>query len=184
MFQARWKQLKNESYERHKSSPECMEAKRLSARVYRDRHKHDAKFQAKERRGSLKRTERYHSDPEYRERVRQYNRTWAANAGKYYRERQRAASQQRIRALWEALFEKVSNRCSKCGETDTVVLQLHHLNGNGASERKRMRKCQILRKAIQNPGDYMVLCANCHVRIHASMKCEAALKKFAQQGTP
>lgn len=184
LFQARLKELRTQSYERHKSDPDFKRARCSSAHTYRERHKDEPKFQAKQRRDTLKRSERYRNDPLYREHVQEYNKRWREKAGESYRQRLREAAQERIWALWEVVFQKYGSHCLNCGESDRTVLQLHHVNGDGAVERKRMRKCQMLKNAIEHPECYSILCANCHIRIHAHIKVATEEKTLVEWGTP
>lgn len=71
---------------------------------------------------------------------------------------------------------RLGNRCasSTClwvnedgtkGCTDSRCLQIDHPNGDGAKERRTFLKNSItvyLKKVIENPQDYQLLCANCN----------------------
>lgn len=63
-----------------------------------------------------------------------------------------------------ALITLLGGKCKQCGFTDIRALQIDHVNGGGAKE-KRMTKNfynYMLNKAINGSKDYQVLCANCN----------------------
>lgn len=74
-------------------------------------------------------------------------------SGQYY---------QRIR---EAIYTILGKECMRCGFNDKRALQIDHVNGGGARERKnlgmRIEKF-ILDKIIDGSKDYQILCANCN----------------------
>jgi len=61
--------------------------------------------------------------------------------------------------------------CSKCGNNDIRVLQIHHTFGNGSKHRKEFGNSlyylRSVKKEIVNGSDeYTILCANCHAIEH------------------
>ena len=57
-------------------------------------------------------------------------------------------------------------KCKQCGwDKDVRALQIDHVRGNGAEERKILSSLPMYRKIIRgevNLQDYQVLCANCN----------------------
>jgi 5-methylcytosine-specific restriction endonuclease McrA len=66
------------------------------------------------------------------------------------------------------LIVRLGGKCSVCPEVDQVVLEIHHRNGGGGAERKRLGwkylKYLLRLSVSQLRKDYEVLCANCHIR--------------------
>ena len=57
--------------------------------------------------------------------------------------------------------------CRNCGETDTNVLQLDHVNNDGVRHRQQRGVCSgagMMKWATRNgyPDTLQLLCANCH----------------------
>lgn len=65
------------------------------------------------------------------------------------------------------LREKVFNvlggcKCQRCGFNDMRALQLDHIMGGGKRDRLTISQISIYHKALKNPKDFQVLCANCN----------------------
>jgi hypothetical protein len=58
-----------------------------------------------------------------------------------------------------ALF---GSRCNRCGFDDYRALQVDHLNGGGAQERRGASPSVLIKMIKANPERYQVLCANCN----------------------
>jgi len=58
-----------------------------------------------------------------------------------------------------------TNLCPQCGEGRARALCIDHVNGDGASERKKVPSQQLYRKIISAgfPARYQVLCHNCNI---------------------
>lgn len=65
-----------------------------------------------------------------------------------------------------AAIQALGGTCSRCGETDLVVLQIDHVNGGGKNDRRRNGSTAILRTIAQGErhDEFQVLCANDHLR--------------------
>ena len=74
----------------------------------------------------------------------------------------RAVGTQLINHLKEELYNIFGKRCIKCGFDDVRALQLDHVNGGGAEERRTKTAVQVWRNAINHPQYYQMLCANCN----------------------
>lgn len=77
-------------------------------------------------------------------------------------DKQSASSRHRIRHRDEAIAA-LGAACSECSFADKRALQIDHVNGDGAQERKRMSAVEIYRRAANNIGGrYQLLCASCN----------------------
>lgn len=75
---------------------------------------------------------------------------------------EKVSAQQKLRA--EAM-ELLGNFCMHCTETDRRVLQIDHIFGDGAKQRREMNTYQFLKDVLEHGATrYQVLCANCNVR--------------------
>lgn len=62
-------------------------------------------------------------------------------------------------------FERLGNKCVRCGITDWRVLQIDHINGGGCKERANTSSGTICKRIIEMPEEelkqkYQLLCAN------------------------
>ena len=75
------------------------------------------------------------------------------------------------KAARDFMFDYLSTHpCTKCGETDPVVLEFHHL-GEKSSEVSRLLGRGVTREALKAEIDKcVVVCANCHRRITAEQR--------------
>lgn len=65
------------------------------------------------------------------------------------------------------IIKLLGNKCVRCGFTDARALQIDHVNGDGANERRitgntRTYYPHILNKIEKGSKDYQILCANCN----------------------
>jgi hypothetical protein len=74
-------------------------------------------------------------------------------------------------------FMALGGKCSCCGEEDWNTLEIDHINGDGAKERKSrskeaIAKTSMLAGIIKNgaQGRYQLLCGNCHNRKTAKQR--------------
>lgn len=71
----------------------------------------------------------------------------------------------RHRCLRNTVLEKLGGVCVKCGFSDTRALQIDHINGNGAAERRLLNHHTkaFLHAVLLDEGEkYQLLCANCN----------------------
>lgn len=64
-----------------------------------------------------------------------------------------------------AIFALLGNKCIRCNFSDTRALQIDHINGGGAKERKSITgnyHKYVLQKIINGDTSYQLLCANCN----------------------
>jgi len=69
----------------------------------------------------------------------------------------------RVRALM-----LLGGKCETCGINDMRVLQVDHVDNNGAAERREIgRGYAMMKRVLANPSAYRCLCANCHAIRHS-----------------
>lgn len=63
-------------------------------------------------------------------------------------------------------------KCLDCGKNDIRVLQIHHMNNDGAKHRKEMNSgnASLWLKKYNFPEGYQILCANCHLLKHREIE--------------
>jgi hypothetical protein len=88
-------------------------------------------------------------------------------AGKTRRSAQKSDPGYRKNYYLEArfkVFELLGKVCKRCGFLDWRALQIDHIHGNGAAERKQFRNSRYsqLKRVMEHPEDYQLLCANCN----------------------
>lgn len=92
----------------------------------------------------------------------------SARAKELYRENievNRARVRNAKRELAVAALNYLGSVCCMCGETDTKVLHIDHINGGGGAERRQGIFGPILYRSIlrgERNGELQILCANCH----------------------
>lgn len=63
--------------------------------------------------------------------------------------------------------------CQTCGQDDHRVLQIDHVNNNGAEERRRLGSGHKFYRHLRRegwPSGYQTLCANCNLIKHAEFR--------------
>lgn len=75
-------------------------------------------------------------------------------------------SRTRNRTLRSQVIESLGGKCQHCGFSDSRALQVDHINGDGATERKSGKgnpSHTIYRKILAKQTEqYQLLCANCN----------------------
>lgn len=60
-------------------------------------------------------------------------------------------------------LELLGGACKRCGFADWRALQIDHVKGNGAEERRTIKNnYSMLKRVREYPEDYQLLCANCN----------------------
>lgn len=66
-------------------------------------------------------------------------------------------------------YVKISNPCMICGEKDIVCLDFHHVNGDGKGNFvSYWQRAKSKLKLINEMKKCIVVCSNCHRKIHFS----------------
>ena len=65
---------------------------------------------------------------------------------------------------------KKNSSCQKCGENHPACLEFHHTNPNGKDDTiSVLRSSGSKEKLIRELDKCIILCANCHRKLHADM---------------
>jgi len=100
-----------------------------------------------------------------KEEIRIYDREWYAN-NKDYRERQVKLKAERRRKHAKFIWDyKAKCGCQHCGEKDPACLDFHHDVGDKESAISNVKTWGI-KKLEEEISKCIVLCANCHRRLH------------------
>jgi hypothetical protein len=73
-----------------------------------------------------------------------------------------------VKGLKCLAYERLGNKCVRCGFSDIRALQIDHIRSNGAEERAAMgghwtyKIARVYAKIINGCEDYQILCANCN----------------------
>lgn len=100
--------------------------------------------------------------------VRAYQREYYQRNRERELERFRAANARAYQRLKAEIVERLGGVCRACSHVDVRVLQIDHVNGGGAAERKSQGHAKTLRlirdflRASPEQSEYQLLCANCH----------------------
>ncbi len=78
---------------------------------------------------------------------------------------QRAADNATERRQRAELLALLGGRCKECGFDNPIALQVDHVNGDGATERRALTAATriLLRRVREHPDRYQLLCANCNI---------------------
>ena len=103
-----------------------------------------------------------------KEEVNQYNREW------YHKNKERRLAltkkwKDKQRQLYNDYKKTLS--CAKCGEAETCCLDFHHLDPTqkDKSVAQFMTDNNGFAKALREIEKCIVVCANCHRKIHAGL---------------
>ena len=107
----------------------------------------------------------YAENPKVRERrketAKRYNK---ANRGVIYERHN-----EKYREVVTKLFNLLGNKCANCENTDKRVLQVDHINGDGAKHRKERNYAwwkiyaDMIKSVEAGENKYQLLCANCNL---------------------
>ena len=102
-------------------------------------------------------------DPEKRKERNRENRK------KFRKEFPEKESERRVfhhRKLRIEILDTLGGKCKECGFSDYRALQVDHVNGDGAEDRKngmgRNHTRQVIESFLNNENKYQLLCANCN----------------------
>ena len=102
---------------------------------------------------------------------KEYKRKWNKNYYLAHRQQEISRKNNRRNELKEWFDDyKKTLRCKKCGENNSCCLEFHHLNRTeklfGVSELIQRRICSK-KKILAEIEKCIVLCANCHRKLHS-----------------
>lgn len=60
------------------------------------------------------------------------------------------------------VFDLLGHECVRCGFSDKRALQVDHIHGGGSKEHRKIRNSGVYRRALKEPEDFQILCANCN----------------------
>lgn len=96
------------------------------------------------------------SSPEAR---KAYQKAWYEANKSQWRCLQKKAN----RKLRQTAIRALGGSCQVCGFSDWRALEIDHIDGGGAQERKRIGNHGVLRKIVRGEIEgYQLLCGNCH----------------------
>jgi hypothetical protein len=133
-------------------------------------HKEYAKVLEKNRRYKARNQERLREkDRQYRaahqEQIRATNAAYREQHRTEKRERDRVRAMQRTIDRRQKLLALLGSHCVRCGyDADWRALEIDHISGGGAQDRKAARSLGAYYQAILDCGGvgYQILCANCN----------------------
>jgi len=142
-------------YEKRKQDPKYAIKKKIFDKIYRDKVRQGVD------------TSRIIND------ASQVNSDWQAYA-KAWREKtqygkikaiNRSSSYHNNKKLIINHYTKGKNSCESCGVADVRILQIDHINNDGAEHRKSIGRLTPVWWIIKNnyPEGFQILCANCNV---------------------
>ena len=89
-----------------------------------------------------------------------YMRLWRKSPRwKIYRKRWMIKRRAELKA---ELFLLLGDKCAHCGFSDKRALQIDHINNGGCKEYKTIGSIGVLRRAVKEPHQFQILCANCN----------------------
>jgi hypothetical protein len=115
-------------------------------------HREEIKIQQKERKQNM--TE------EQREDKREYERTYSKTE-KFKRHRH-LYYQKLVEKYKTQVFEKLGNKCVRCGFSDNRGFQVDHINGGGHKQRGIMNAVKFFKYVLNHLEEFQLLCANCN----------------------
>ncbi len=89
-----------------------------------------------------------------------YNNEWA----KKNKTKVNASHRRVYQNLKDEVYQGLGNKCAMCGFSDPRALQIDHVNGDGAEERKMATSSSAYYRHMLKRGleHYQILCANCN----------------------
>ncbi len=88
-----------------------------------------------------------------------------------YTDRNRETLAKRL-DLIDALCKMLGGACNVCGEDDPVVLDFHHLNpAEKEGAVKKLARTAALKTVIAEMKKCVLLCSNCHRKLHGGKLC-------------
>ena len=104
--------------------------------------------------------EKYHSDPKFREKNKRNAVMWCKNNPQRTKE---INTKSRLKRKMAAL-NGYGSSCVCCGERRISMLDIDHVNNDGATHRKTIGRKSMYDVVIKSrfPGTFQILCCNCN----------------------
>lgn len=102
------------------------------------------------------------------ERRREYERNRYHTESAEQREVRRVKDKAYRDGVRQSVLERLGNKCTRCGFSDSRALQIDHINGNGKKDLKERKSQFSYIKSLADMPDaelysrYQLLCANCN----------------------
>ena len=91
------------------------------------------------------------------------------------------AQRAQFKRLRQEILVLLGNACKRCGFDDARALQIDHIRGGGALEKKKIGTHTMYRKIIRDGGiGYQILCANCNWIKRAEIEEEHDTRKHVK----
>lgn len=141
-------------YEKRKKDLAFMEKKRMLDQIYREKKKL-----------GIDTTRKTNDNAQCNQNWRTYFNNWA-NSSENRKlkcvKTQKKYLEYRINVINH--YSNGKNCCARCGIDDIRVLDIDHINNNGAEERKRLKQLNLIWWIVKNnyPTGYQILCRNCN----------------------
>lgn len=122
----------------------------------------------REQRNRYERKYREFHKEQRREYMRKYYQKHSECYKELYQKHKDCVREQKrkYRHTWRMkVFEKLGNKCVRCGFSDIRALQIDHVNGGGVKELRELNgdSPKFYNKVLADTnGNYQILCANCN----------------------
>lgn len=141
-------------YERRKKDDVFMEKKRMLDQIYREKKKL-----------GIDTTRKTNDNAQVNQDWRSYFNNWAnssENRKLHSARKSKKYVEHRIKIIEH--YSNGKNCCARCGIDDIRVLDIDHINNNGAEERRKTGQLGSVWYIVRNnfPDGYQILCRNCN----------------------
>jgi hypothetical protein len=141
-------------YQRRKVDPKFMERKRMMDQLYREKKKL-----------GIDTTRKTNDNALCNQDWRSYFNSWHKSSSAYKMKGIKNASKYKEYRL--KIIEHYSggkNCCARCGIEDVRVLDMDHINNDGAEQRRKLGQLNLVHWVIKNnfPDGFQILCRNCN----------------------
>ena len=116
---------------------------------------------------------KFREDPKNKEIHKKYMSDYAKNEKriayrKNYRLNRKDYEREARQKIKKTVFDAMGGKCVKCGFTDYRAIQIDHINGDGAADKRSGNTngngylIRVLDSFIKREGRYQLLCSNCN----------------------
>lgn len=93
-----------------------------------------------------------------------YHREYSRRYRQENKDKARATQREQWAKYRQEAIDALGGKCIRCGEEDRRVMQIDHIEGGGASDKRTRGSWQRLRAVPNEVERFQLLCANCHAR--------------------